>query len=309
MGTPEFACPSLKALNEHFNVKAVVTAPDRPSGRGQKLQPSAVKVCAQDLGLDVLQPVKLRNPEFLDQLASYKADLFVVLAFRMLPKIVWDSCPMGTINLHASLLPQYRGAAPINWAVINGESESGLTTFFIQEEIDTGDILMQKRMEIGKTETAGSLHDRMMEEGAALLVETVDLLQAEKLKPTPQSNFADSELKSAPKIFKEHCKISWNQPAKQVFNLIRGMSPYPGAETEMQLTAQEKSMAKILKASLSERVCDKKPGEVLIEGKNLWVACADEWLQIDEIKAAGKRKMAVQDWLNGLKEPQNLQFY
>jgi methionyl-tRNA formyltransferase len=235
MGTPEFAVASLDALvNADFNIIAVITAPDKPGGRGMQLQQSAVKKYAVEKGLNILQPEKLKAPEFLDELKSLNADLQIVVAFRMLPEIVWNMPPMGTINLHGSLLPQYRGAAPINWAIINGEKETGVTTFKLKHEIDTGNILLSQKIPIGEDETAGELHDAMKEIGAALLVKTVSKLAEGKSEEINQSSVVglqSPELKHAPKIFTETCKIDWNNTTSKIYDLIRGLSPYPAAFT------------------------------------------------------------------------------
>jgi methionyl-tRNA formyltransferase len=232
MGTPEFAVASLDALVQAgCNIVAVITAPDKPAGRGMKLQESAVKKYAVEKGLPLLQPEKLKNPQFLETLRNLRADLQVVVAFRMLPEVVWNMPPMGTINVHGSLLPKYRGAAPINWAIINGEKETGVTTFKLQHEIDTGNILLQQRLPIGEEETAGELHDRMKVAGAELLVKTVQGLADGTLKEIPQSDVND--VPHAPKIFTETCQINWNKTVEEIHNLIRGLSPYPGAFTTL----------------------------------------------------------------------------
>src|ERR1700761_1179920 len=235
MGTPEFAVASLDALIQAgCEVVAVITAPDKPAGRGQKLNESAVKKYAVINNIKVLQPEKLRDPEFLQELQALKADLQVVVAFRMLPEVVWSMPPKGTINLHASLLPQYRGAAPINWVLINGEKESGVTTFFLKQEIDTGDILFTEKITLTGHETAGELHDRLMYKGDGLLVKTVKAVESGRFTENPQHQLAAGiELKHAPKIFKEDCKIDWHQPAEKIYNLIRGLSPYPTAYTHL----------------------------------------------------------------------------
>ncbi|MCX7987518.1 MAG: methionyl-tRNA formyltransferase, partial [Bacteroidales bacterium] len=231
MGTPEFAVPSLKILHEsRHDVVAVVTAPDKPAGRGMKIQQSPVKIYALDHSLPVLQPVKLKDPDFIKHLAEYKADLFVVVAFRMLPAEVWQMPPKGTVNLHASLLPQYRGAAPINWAIINGECVTGVTTFFIEQEIDTGQIIFSEKVDIDPNETAGELHDKLMNIGAKLLLKTVDAIETGAFQPIPQNVISEiAPLKIAPKIFKDTCKINWNQSATHIHNLVRGLSPVPAA--------------------------------------------------------------------------------
>lgn len=234
MGTPDFAVPSLDILVENnFNVIAIITSPDKPSGRGLKIRESAVKKYAIAHDLKILQPLKLKDPLFIEELKSLQADLQVVVAFRMLPEVVWNMPPLGTVNLHASLLPQYRGAAPINWAIINGETETGVTTFKLQQEIDTGQVIYQKTVPIGKDETAGELHDTLMEKGAALLLKTVQDIASGEVSFIPQATLQDSQvpIHTAPKIFKENCKISWEQPVDKIFNLIRGLSPYPAAQT------------------------------------------------------------------------------
>src|SRR5579872_1942684 len=232
MGTPEFAVASLDAIVQAgYHVVGVITAPDKPAGRGMQLTQSAVKKYAVAKGLNILQPEKLKDPVFLETLRALRADLQIVVAFRMLPEIVWSMPPMGTVNLHGSLLPQYRGAAPINWAVINGEKETGVTTFQLQHDIDTGDILLQERFPIGESETAGEVHDRMKEIGAGLLVRTIDELVAGTLKETPQAN--PTNLHHAPKISTETCRIDWTKPTAEIYNLIRGLSPFPTAFTEL----------------------------------------------------------------------------
>lgn len=308
MGSPEFACPSLEALNENFNVKAVVTGLDKPAGRGQKLQELPVKKKAVELGIPVLQPKNLKDPEFQKELKSYNADLFVVLAFRMLPASVFEMPPKGTINLHASLLPQYRGAAPINWAIMNGEEKTGLTTFFIQQEIDTGGVILREEMSIAQNETAGSLHDRMMQKGASLLVQTVQLIEQDNYQVKEQSELGQGEeLKEAPKLFKETCRIDWTKTAEQVHNHIRGLHPFPTATSILNLDDKEVQV-KLHKSAISDESCHVEPGKVKVEGKKLWVACADKWLEIEEIQTPGKRKMEVKSWINGVKMPGKLVF-
>src|SRR5687767_874321 len=233
MGTPEFAVASLDILvKNNYPIAAVITAPDKPAGRGLEVQQSAVKKYAVLKNLNVLQPEKLKDPDFISRLKALNADLFIVVAFRMLPEAVWNMPELGTFNLHASLLPQYRGAAPINRAIMNGEKETGVTTFFLQQEIDAGDILFQEKISIGDTETAGELHDRMAELGAALVVKTVRAIEDDSTHPVPQPP-AGANLKTAPKIFKEDCRINWNKSANEIFNLIRGLSPFPGAFTDL----------------------------------------------------------------------------
>ncbi len=298
LGTPDFAVPSLQILLENgYDVVAVVTAPDKPGGRHGLLE-SAVKKFAVSRGLPVLQPEKLKNPVFLEELRSLRADLQVVVAFRMLPEAVWNMPPLGTLNLHGSLLPKYRGAAPINWAVINGETETGLTTFRLRHEIDTGDILDQMRLPIGPDETAGELHDRMMLAGADLVLRTVQALENGTAMPMPQSDTAATH---APKIFTETCRISFDQPAAEVHNFVRGLSPHPGAWTELD-GKNLKILRTALMPELPARDTDKPsaPGSFLSDGKNwLHVVCADGLLQVLDLQMEGKRRMTVRDFLNG----------
>ena len=322
MGTPEFAVASLEALvKAKFHIVGVVTAPDKPAGRGLKLQESPVKKFAVRRKLKVLQPEKLKNPEFLDELRSLNADLQAVVAFRMLPELVWNMPPMGTINLHASLLPQYRGAAPINWAVINGESEAGVTTFKLKHEIDTGNILLQEKMPISENETAGELHDRMKEIGAQLLVRTIQGLEEGTLEEISQENIqfsilnsqlptADashsppdsyretidhSQLKHAPKIFPETCRISWSKTVDEIHNLIRGLSPYPGAYTELG-----DKMIKIFRSSKEPAVPTSKIGRWESDGKTwLKFAAKDGYIHFKEVQLEGKKRMMIEDFLRG----------
>jgi methionyl-tRNA formyltransferase len=301
MGTPEFAVASLDALvNAGCNIVGVVTAPDKPAGRGLKLQESAVKKYAVEKNLKVLQPEKLKNPQFLEELKSLNAELQVVVAFRMLPEVVWNMPAMGTINVHASLLPQYRGAAPINWAVINGEKESGVTTFKLKHEIDTGDILLQGKTVIGENETAGELHDKLKELGAQVLVKTVQGLADDTLKETPQSeilNFKSETVKHAPKIFTETCKIDWCKSVSEVHNLIRGLSPFPGAFTYLN-----EKLLKIYRSEKESKQSTISPGEFQTDGKTfLQFACSDGFIVVKELQLEGKKKMNVQDFLRGYK--------
>ncbi|MGX5689196.1 methionyl-tRNA formyltransferase [Arcticibacter tournemirensis] len=300
MGTPEFAVASLDALlGAGFNVVAVVTAPDKPAGRGQKLSESAVKKYAAANNISVLQPEKLKDPGFIEQLRSFNADLQVVVAFRMLPEIVWNMPPKGTINLHASLLPDYRGAAPINWAVINGEKQTGVTTFFLQHEIDTGDILFSEAVDIGENETAGEVHDKLMHTGAGLLVKTVKAIEKGDYKETPQRELlkgsGTADVKHAPKIFKEDCLINWDQPAVKIYNHIRGLSPYPAAYTLLN----DKTL-KIYKSSLLAEKPGIVPGQHESDGKSfLRFACRDGFIDIKELQLEGKKKMTVEEFLRG----------
>ncbi|RDC55453.1 methionyl-tRNA formyltransferase [Pedobacter chinensis] len=296
MGTPDFAVASLDALVQaDFDVVAVITAPDKPAGRGQKINESAVKKYAVEKNIPVLQPEKLKNPEFLEELKSYQADLQVVVAFRMLPEVVWNMPPKGTINLHGSLLPQYRGAAPINHAIINGEKESGVTTFFLTHEIDTGSIIQSDSTPIADDETAGELHDKLMHIGANLLVKTVKAIEEGNYtqQPQPQSEV----LKHAPKIFKDDCKIDWNNPSQLIYNLIRGLSPYPTAFTLLN----DKTL-KIFKAEME----DKEPGIVaggfLTDGKTyLKFATKDGFIKLLDIQYEGKKRMLIEDFLRGMR--------
>lgn len=309
MGTPEFAVESLKSLVEGgYNVVAVVTQPDKPVGRHQDtLQPSQVKQYALSQGLPVLQPVKMKDPEFVEQLRSYQADLQVVVAFRMLPEVVWDMPRFGTFNVHAALLPQYRGAAPINWAVINGETETGVTTFFLDHDIDTGRIIMQKPFAIPDDADVEYVYDGLMHLGAEIAVETIDRLIASdgNIDSMPQDEMitTDTVLHSAPKIFKDTCRIDFNQPAKKVYDFIRGLSPYPGAWTEIQKEGGKAQVLKVFKTSKTGKaVAGSVVGTLRLEGKSLQIACADEWLQLDTIQISGKKRMEARDFLNGMRD-------
>lgn len=318
MGTPEFAVASLDALVQAgYNVVAVITAPDKPAGRGMKLTESAVKKYAVQHGLDVLQPEKLKNPDFLHELQSLRADLQIVVAFRMLPEVVWDMPKLGTVNVHGSLLPQYRGAAPINWAVINGEKETGVTTFKLKHEIDTGDVLLQESFPIGEDETAGEVHDRMKEIGAQLLVKTVEGLVNETLKQRPQATVnspqlrddvlpssvdsgPSTSLKHAPKIFTETCKIDFTKTVDEVHNLIRGLSPFPGA-----FTTFNGKMMKIYKSK--KEITAGRPAEsgltdnsFTTDGKTyLKFACSNGFIHVLELQLEGKKRMLIEDFLRG----------
>jgi methionyl-tRNA formyltransferase len=300
MGTPEFAVASLNALvKERFNVVAVITAPDKPAGRGMKLQESAVKKYAVEHDIPVLQPEKLKAPHFLEDLRSYKADLQVVVAFRMLPEVVWNMPPLGTINLHGSLLPKYRGAAPINWAVINGEKETGVTTFKLQHEIDTGNILLKKIVPIGENETAGDVHDKMKEVGAELLVQTVNGLLEGSLEEIPQEQLLQNEQTvHAPKIFTETCKIDWNKTVDEVHNLIRGLSPYPAAFTEL-----DGKKLKIYKSEKEYSDPSIPPGDYDTDSKTyLKFACINGYIIVKELQLEGKKKLLVEEFLRGYRK-------
>jgi methionyl-tRNA formyltransferase len=303
MGTPAFAVESLKALVENqYRVVAVITAPDKPSGRGQKVSETAVKKYAMSAGIPVMQPEKLKNPAFLQELQNLQADLQIVVAFRMLPELVWDMPPMGTFNLHASLLPQYRGAAPINRAVMNGEKETGVTTFLLSHEIDTGKILFSERTPIGDHETAGDLHDRLMVVGAKLVLRTVDALADGSSRPVPQEHLlaGNHEIKHAPKLFRENMEIDWNRPAEEVRNLIRGLSPSPAAWTTF--TDGETNRRVEAKIYYAEPATEEPaaPGTLRTDGKNyLMVACANGWLNITDLQLAGKKRMGAGEFLRG----------
>jgi methionyl-tRNA formyltransferase len=296
MGTPEFAVPSLQSLVENnSNVVAVITVPDKPSGRGQKQTASPVKIYAESQGIPVLQPEKLKDPAFLEALKSYDADLQVVVAFRMLPEVVWAMPKLGTFNLHSSLLPQYRGAAPINWAVINGETETGVTTFFIEKDIDTGKIIFQEKEPIYPADDAGTLYERLMLRGASLVVKTVEAIEEGTYPQDPQQEPA--ELKSAPKIFRETCEIDWNKPATQIHHFVRGLSPYPAAWTVINGFS-----CKIFKTSFIESEISAQPGEFRTDNKTyLHFKTADSWLSIDELQLEGKKRMKTGDFLRGYK--------
>ena len=310
MGTPEFAVETLKALVENdYNVVAVVTQPDKAVGRHQtELQPSEVKKYALEHNLPVLQPVKMKDPEFVEQLRSYQANLQVVVAFRMLPEVVWDMPQYGTFNVHAALLPQYRGAAPINWAVINGETRTGVTTFFLDKDIDTGRVIMQKPFDIPDTADVEYVYDGLMHLGADICLETLDRIIAADGHPEsiPQEDMiaVGNELHAAPKIFKETCQINWDQPAKRVYDFVRGLSPYPGAWTTLVSPDGKETVLKIFKTSRTSlrqgelrmtAVADRKP----------CIRCADELLMIEELQLSGKKRMSGRDFLNGIKNFDN----
>lgn len=296
LGTPEFAVESLRRLVDGgYNVVGVVTMPDKPAGRGHKMFESPVKLYAKEHGLHVMQPVKLKEESFIEELESLHANLFIVIAFRMLPEVVWSMPELGTFNLHASLLPKYRGAAPINWAVINGETETGVTTFFLKHEIDTGDILRQERIPIKPDDNVGDVHDRLMMLGADLTVDTVEHIIAGTLKPIPQDQLLNgAEPTPAPKIFRETCHIDWNKPAASIHNLVRGLSPYPAAWTEI-----EGNVVKIFRTRLSERRSEVVPGTVVVEGRRLFLAAIDKLLEVEELQPAGKKRISALDFING----------
>ncbi|WP_085471638.1 methionyl-tRNA formyltransferase [Sphingobacterium psychroaquaticum] len=296
MGTPDFAVASLQALlNDGAHVVAVVTTPDKPAGRGQKMHESAVKVFAKAHDIPVLQPVKLRDPLFVQELRDLKADLQVVVAFRMLPELVWSMPPKGTINVHASLLPQYRGAAPINHAIINGEEKTGVTTFLLQHEIDTGNILFSEEVDILADDNAGIVHDKLMAAGARTLLKTVKGLEAGTITPIPQADIPVETLHHAPKIFKEDCEINWNQPTEKVYNFIRGLSPYPSAYTHL-----DQKVLKIYETEKSEKIEGLAPGAYHTDHKNyLAFATANGSIRIKSLQIEGKRRMQIDEFLRG----------
>ncbi len=301
LGTPEFAVESLNLLCEQgYNIAAVVTMPDKPAGRGHKMLHSAVKKYALDHGLRLLQPVNLKDPAFISQLEEINADLFIVIAFRMLPQAVWSMPRLGTFNLHASLLPRYRGAAPINWAVINGDTETGVTTFFLKHEIDTGDIISQERIAIDPDDNVGTVHDKLMALGARLTLSTVEGIIAGNLDPIPQERLLNGEEPTpAPKIFKDTCHIDWSLPAESVNNLVRGLSPYPAAWSELTDNGKPAGTMKILKAQVIDRAATGQPGSVIVDGQSLTVNCGSGQLRLLEIQPAGKRPMAADAYLRG----------
>ena len=312
MGTPEFAATILRriAASQH-QVLAVVTVPDKPAGRGQKLTESDVKVEACKLGIPVLQPTKLKDPEFIAELKQLGADVFVVVAFRMMPKEVWAMPPYGTFNLHASLLPHYRGAAPINWAIINGDKASGNTTFFINEEIDTGKIIFQEELPIGANELAGELHDRLMISGAELVVRTLDAIADGSAKPVEQPHTSDgAPLKQAPKIFKETCKIRWSESCSAVLNHIRGLSPYPAAWSTLQNTTTfEETAVKIFKVAIASEKGNLIPGKISTDGKSyIHVTTGEGIISIEELQLAGKKRLTTAEFLRGFKDIENFRF-
>lgn len=304
-GTPEIASSQLEAIiSAGYEVVAVVTVPDKPAGRGKKIQSSDVKLTALKYNLPILQPVSLKSPEFIEELSSYKADLFIVVAFRMLPEVVWSMPPMGTFNLHASLLPQYRGAAPINHAIINGEKETGLTTFLLDKEIDTGEIIMQEKVVIEDDETAGTLHDKLMHLGNKVVVETIKMIEEGKVHSQSQATIIERDnlqLKPAPKIFKEDCKIDWTKDAKSIYDFIRGLSPYPAAHTQFVSENNETLDIKIFEVALKENKSeDKELYKIKTDGKSyLDVVLGNNNISIKVIQQAGKKAMPIADFLRG----------
>lgn len=303
MGTPEFAVPSLRALvRSGYNVVGVVTTPDKPAGRGQKLHESDVKIAARELGLPILQPEKLRDPAFVSTMEELRPDLGIVIAFRMLPEVVWAMPRLGTFNLHASLLPQYRGAAPINWAIINGESKTGVTTFLLNHEIDKGAILGQVEMPIQPEDNVGTLYDRLMTVGADLVVQTVERIAAGEITPVVQPA-EDASLQPAPKIFKNDCLIDWTQSGKRIIDFIRGLSPYPAAWTRLLREEQEANSAKIFEARFETGGPEAPCGTIDTDNrKYLRIRCADGWIYVLSLQLSGKKRMAAQELLLGFRD-------
>jgi methionyl-tRNA formyltransferase len=303
MGTPGFAVESLRALVEGgYKVVGVVTMPDKPAGRGYKLQASPVKEYALSQGLPLLQPEKLKEPDFLEKLKAWNADLQIVVAFRMLPEVVWDKPPLGTFNHHASLLPQYRGAAPINWAIINGEKETGVTTFFLTHEIDTGKIISQEKIPIADTDNAEIIHDKLMHLGASLVVKTVDDIRNENVRPIDQKTIVSEAgtLKSAPKIFKETCQIDWHKTTREIYDFIRGLSPYPAAWTELKTSQGEALNLKIFEAEKINNPHQTPAGTIVSDGKKQFdIATADGFIRLKSLQQAGKKRMTAEAFLQG----------
>lgn len=309
MGTPEFAVASLRMLVENdYNIVGVVTMPDKPGGRGHKIQYSAVKQYALELNLPLLQPEKLKSESFVEELKALQADLQIVVAFRMLPEVVWNMPRLGTFNLHASLLPQYRGAAPINWAIINGEKETGATTFFLTHEIDTGKIIAQERIPIAEADNVGKIHDELMNMGATLVRKTVDLLLEGKVDAIPQEQFFGdaTELRAAPKLFKETCRIDWNQSAEKIYNHIRGLSPYPTAWTELYVEGKDPQSIKLYTSEKLTTNYNNAVGTIVTDNKTfLHVVCAEGAIAIKEIQLPNKKTMKIDELLRGYKFMEN----
>lgn len=304
MGTPEFAVEPLRRLVEGgYNIIGVITMPDKPAGRGHKIQYSPVKQYAQEKGLPLLQPEKLKDETFVEALREWKADLQIVVAFRMLPEVVWNMPRLGTFNLHASLLPQYRGAAPINWAVINGETETGITTFFLKHEIDTGEVIQQVRVPIADTDNVGVVHDKLMMLGGELVIETVDAILNDAVKPIPQEEMAVAgELRPAPKIFKETCRIDWNRPVKKVYDHIRGLSPYPSAWTELITPERETIVAKIFEAEKLTVSHQLSTGTIQTDGKTfIHVAVPDGYISVKALQLPAKKRLKIEEFLRGFR--------
>ncbi len=301
LGTPDFAVESLRRLVEGgYNIVGVITMPDKIAGRGHKMFQSPVKEYAVAHGLELLQPVSLKDPEFVEELRSLNADLQIVIAFRMLPEVVWNMPKYGTFNLHASLLPKYRGAAPINWAVMNGDTETGVTTFFLKHEIDTGDVIQQEKIGISRTDNVGVIHDKLMMLGAKMVIETVDAILDGSVSPIPQDELCNQGIEAtpAPKIFKETCKIDWSRPSEEIYNHIRGLSPYPAAWTDITNGSEEYSI-KIFETS--EPLVNKKlaTGHLEFDSKHLYVGCGDGAIEILSMQLSGKKRMAPSDFMRG----------
>ena len=310
MGTPEFAVASLKRLvADGYNVVAVVTTPDKPAGRGQKIHESDVKVAARELGLPILQPEKLKDPEFVEAMRALQPDLGIVIAFRMLPEIIWAMPRLGTFNLHASLLPQYRGAAPINWAIINGETESGITTFLLNHEIDKGAIVGQQRMPILPEDNVGTLYDKLMIAGCDLVVETVDKIAEGNFTAIEQNDCDESTLKPAPKIFKDDCRIDWSWEGERIVNFVRGLSPYPAAWGALYKGNDDAGSAKIFEVSFEAKESNATPGTITSDGKEkIEVKCTNGIIHIHSMQMAGKRRMTNRELLLGLRDIEDYRF-
>ena len=310
MGTPEFASTSLRRLvAEGYNVVAVVTTPDKPAGRGQKMHESDVKLTALELGLPILQPEKLRDEAFLTALRDLQPDLGVVIAFRMLPEVVWAMPKYGTFNLHASLLPEYRGAAPINWAIINGEQRTGVTTFLLNHEIDKGAIIEQTAVDILPEDNIGTLYDKLMNIGSELVTRTVDKIAEGGYSTIEQMHIDESTLKPAPKIFKDDCRIDWMCNVEHIHNLVRGLSPYPAAWSPLYKDGEESGSMKIFTTHVEQCAMTLKPGSVRSDGKSfVAVAAADGWVYIDDVQLAGKKRMAIKELLLGWRDVANVSF-
>lgn len=310
MGTPEFAVASLRRLvDEGYNVVAVVTTPDKPAGRGQKLHESDVKVAARELGLPILQPEKLRSEEFVSAMQELRPDLGIVIAFRMLPEVIWAMPRLGTFNLHASLLPQYRGAAPINWAIINGETETGITTFLLNHEIDKGAIINQQAMPILPEDNIGTMYDKLMTAGCDLVVDTVEKIASGNYTPIEQMYIDESTLKPAPKIFKEDCRIDWSWSGERIVNFVRGLSPYPAAWAAMQKQGEEVGSAKIFEVSFTDKESSDVVGTIYCDGKErIEVRCSDGIIHIHSMQMAGKRRMTNRELLLGFRDIEEYNF-
>lgn len=310
MGTPEFAATSLRRLvAEGYNVVAVVTTPDKPAGRGQRMHESDVKLTAKELGLPILQPEKLRDEAFLEALRALEPDLGIVIAFRMLPEVVWAMPKHGTFNLHASLLPEYRGAAPINWAIINGDKRTGVTTFLLNHEIDKGAIIGQKEVDILPEDNIGTLYDKLMNIGSGLVIETVERIASGDVDPVEQMHIDESTLRPAPKIFKEDGRIDWSRGAEDIHNLVRGLSPYPAAWSPIFKDGEECGSIKIFTTRVELKAMDVAPGTVVTDGRGeLRVAASDGWVYIDELQLAGKRRMTTRELLLGWRDASQVTF-